>query len=50
MVYISATLVLVLAFCFGGYVALFTFVALELLFGIWLDQLVAVPFAIAARN
>ena len=48
--YISATAVLALALLWGGLPWLITLAAFELLLGIWLDQRVAVPFAIASRS
>jgi len=44
--YIGATAVLALALFWGGLPWLITLAAFELLLGIWLDQRVAVPFAI----
>jgi len=46
--YISATALLALALLWGGLPWLITLAAFELLIGIWLDQRVAVPFAIAS--
>lgn len=46
--YIGATAVLALALLLGGLPWLITLAAFELLLGIWLDQKVAVPFAIAS--
>jgi len=48
--YIAATAVLALALLWGGLPWLITLAAFELLLGIWLDQRVAVPFAIASRS
>lgn len=48
--YIGATAVLALAFLWGGLPWLITIAAFELLLGIWLDQRVAVPFALASRS
>jgi Fuc2NAc and GlcNAc transferase len=48
--YIGATAVLALALLWGGLPWLITLAAFELLLGIWLDQRVAVPFAIASRS
>lgn len=48
--YIAATAVLALAFLWGGLPWLITLAAFELLLGIWLDQRVAVPFAIASSS
>ena len=48
--YIGATAVLALALFWGGLPWLITLAAFELLLGIWLDQRVAVPFAIASSS
>jgi UDP-N-acetylmuramyl pentapeptide phosphotransferase/UDP-N-acetylglucosamine-1-phosphate transferase len=48
--YICATAVLAIALLWGGLPWLITLAAFELLLGIWLDQRVAVPFAIASRS
>jgi Fuc2NAc and GlcNAc transferase len=48
--YIGATAVLAIALLWGGLPWLITLAAFELLLGIWLDQKVAVPFAIASRS
>ena len=48
--YIVATAVLALALLCGGLPWLITLAAFELLLGIWLDQRVAVPFAIASGS
>ena len=48
--YIAATAVLALALLWGGLPWLITLAAFELLLGIWLDQRVAVPFALASRS
>jgi UDP-N-acetylmuramyl pentapeptide phosphotransferase/UDP-N-acetylglucosamine-1-phosphate transferase len=48
--YIVATAVLALALLWGGLSWLITLAAIELLLGIWLDQRVAIPFAIASRS
>ena len=48
--YIGATAVLALALLWGGLTWLITLAAFELLLGIWLDQRVAVPFALASRS
>ena len=48
--YIGATAVLALALLWGGLPWLITLAAFELLLGIWLDQRVAVSFAIASRS
>jgi Fuc2NAc and GlcNAc transferase len=48
--YIVATAVLAFALLWGGLLWVITLAALELLIGIWLDQQVAVPFAVASRS
>ena len=48
--YIGATAVLALALLWGGLPWLIMLSAFELLLGIWLDQKVAVPFAIASSS
>jgi UDP-N-acetylmuramyl pentapeptide phosphotransferase/UDP-N-acetylglucosamine-1-phosphate transferase len=48
--YIAATAVLAIALLLGGLPWVITLAALELLIGIWLDQQVAVPFAVASRS
>ena len=48
--FIAATAVLALALLWGGLPWLTTLAAFELLLGIWLDQRVAVPFALASRS
>ena len=48
--YISATAVLALALLLGGLLWVFILAFAELLLGVWLDQHVAVPFAVAARS
>ena len=48
--YIGATAVLALALLWGGLPWLITLAAFELLLGVWLDQRVAVPFAIASSS
>jgi Fuc2NAc and GlcNAc transferase len=48
--YICATAVLAIALLWGGLPWLITLAAFELLLGIWLDQRVAVPFAIASSS
>jgi Fuc2NAc and GlcNAc transferase len=48
--YIAATAVLAIALLWGGLPWEITFAAVELLIGIWLDQKVAVPFAVASRS
>jgi Fuc2NAc and GlcNAc transferase len=46
--YIAATAVLAMALLCGGLPWVITLAALELLIGVWLDQKVAVPFAVAS--
>jgi len=46
--YIAGTALLALALLWGGLPWLITLAAFELLLGVWLDQKVAVPFAIAS--
>jgi len=48
--YIAATALLAIALLWGGLSWVITLAALELLIGIWLDQQVAVPFAVASRS
>ena len=48
--FIAATAVLALALLWGGLPWLITLASFELLLGIWLDQRVAVPFAIASSS
>ncbi len=48
--YIAATAVLAIALLWGGLPWVITLAALELLIGVWLDQQVAVPFAVASRH
>ena len=48
--YIGATAALAIALLWGGPAWVITIAAIELLFGIWLDQKVAVPFAVASRS
>jgi len=48
--YIAATAVLAIALLLGGLPWVITFAAVELLVGVWLDQRVAVPFAVASRS
>jgi Fuc2NAc and GlcNAc transferase len=48
--YIGSTAVLALALLWGGLPWLITLAAFELLLGIWLDQRVAIPFAIASSS
>ena len=46
--YISATIILGIAFLCGGFPWLTIFASIELLIGFWLDQQVAVPFRVAS--
>jgi UDP-N-acetylmuramyl pentapeptide phosphotransferase/UDP-N-acetylglucosamine-1-phosphate transferase len=48
--YVAATAVLALALLCGGLPWVLALAALELLLGVWLDQRVAVPFAVASRS
>ena len=48
--YIAATAVLAMALLLGGLPWVITIAAVELLIGVWLDQQVAVPFAVASRS
>jgi UDP-N-acetylmuramyl pentapeptide phosphotransferase/UDP-N-acetylglucosamine-1-phosphate transferase len=48
--YIAATTVLSIALLWGGLIWVSAFAFLELLIGFWLDQRVAVPFALASRK
>jgi len=48
--YIAATAVLAIALLWGGLPWVITLSALVLLIGVWLDQHVAVPFAVASHN
>jgi Fuc2NAc and GlcNAc transferase len=48
--YIAATAVLAIALLWGGLPWVITLAAVELLIGIWLDQKVAVPFAVSSRS
>jgi len=48
--YIAATAVLAIALLWGGLPWVISLAAVELLIGIWLDQKVAVPFAVASRS
>lgn len=48
--YIAFTVVLSLAFMWGGLPWVITLAAFELLVGIWLDQQVAISFAVASRS
>jgi len=46
--YISATVLLATAFLWGGLSWVIALAVVELLIGVWLDQKVAVPFAVAS--
>ena len=48
--YISATAVLALALLVGDWPWVFGLAVVELLVGVWLDQRVAVPFAVVSKN
>ena len=48
--YITATAVLAVSLLWGGLAWVIALAALELFFGIWLDQRVAVPFSVASRS
>lgn len=48
--YIAATMVLAVALWFGGWQAVLPLAMLALLLGFWLDQRVALPFAVASRG
>jgi UDP-N-acetylmuramyl pentapeptide phosphotransferase/UDP-N-acetylglucosamine-1-phosphate transferase len=48
--YIAATAVLAMALLWGGLPWVISLAAVELLIGIWLDQKIAVPFAVASRS
>ncbi len=48
--YVAATAVLAMALLTGGLPWVLALAALELLIGVWLDQRVAVPFAVASRS
>lgn len=48
--YIAATAVLAIALLWGGLPWVITLSVLQLLIGVWLDQHVAVPFAVASLN
>ena len=48
--YIAATVALAIALFFGGLPLVIIISSFELLLGIWLDQKVAVPFAVAYHN
>jgi UDP-N-acetylmuramyl pentapeptide phosphotransferase/UDP-N-acetylglucosamine-1-phosphate transferase len=48
--YIAATTLIAMALLLGGLPWVITLAAVELLIGFWLDQHVAVPFAVASRR
>jgi UDP-N-acetylmuramyl pentapeptide phosphotransferase/UDP-N-acetylglucosamine-1-phosphate transferase len=48
--YIAATAIIAIALQWGGLSWVITVAAVELLIGVWLDQYVAVPFAVASRS
>jgi len=50
LTYIVATAVLALAMLAGGWLWVFGLSVVELLLGVWLDQRVAVPFAVASQS
>ncbi|WP_413430172.1 MraY family glycosyltransferase [Synechococcus sp. Cu2B8-bc1011] len=50
LTYISATAVLAIAMLAGGLPCVFSIAVVELLLGVWLDQRVAVPFAVASEK
>jgi Fuc2NAc and GlcNAc transferase len=50
MLYIAATAVLAIALLWGGLSWVITLAAAEFLAGVWLDQQVAVPFAVASSS
>jgi UDP-N-acetylmuramyl pentapeptide phosphotransferase/UDP-N-acetylglucosamine-1-phosphate transferase len=50
ILYIAGTAVLAVAVLWGGLPWVITLATLELLVGIWLDQQVAVPFAVTSRS
>ena len=50
LTYIAATAVLALAMLAGGWPWVFGLAVVELLVGVWLDQRVAVPFAVASES
>jgi len=50
LTYIAATAVLAVAMLAGGWPWVFGLAVVELLVGVWLDQRVAVPFAVASQN
>jgi UDP-N-acetylmuramyl pentapeptide phosphotransferase/UDP-N-acetylglucosamine-1-phosphate transferase len=50
LAYIAATAVLAVALLAGGWPWVFGLAVVELLVGVWLDQRVAVPFAVASQS
>ena len=50
LTYIAATAVLAVALLAGGWPLVFGLAVVELLVGVWLDQRVAVPFAVASQS
>jgi UDP-N-acetylmuramyl pentapeptide phosphotransferase/UDP-N-acetylglucosamine-1-phosphate transferase len=48
--YIAATAALAVALLAGGWLWVFGLAVVELLVGVWLDQRVAVPFAVASQS
>ena len=50
LIYIVATAVLAVAMLAGGWPWVFGLAVVELLVGVWLDQRVAVPFAVASQS
>ena len=50
LAYITATSVLAVAMLAGGWPWVFCLAVVELLVGVWLDQRVAVPFAVASQS
>jgi Fuc2NAc and GlcNAc transferase len=50
LTYIAATAVLAVALLAGGWLWVIGLSVVELLVGVWLDQRVAVPFAVASQG
>jgi hypothetical protein len=50
LAYIAATAVLAVALLAGGWPWVLGLAVVELLVGVWLDQRVAVPFAVASQS
>ena len=50
LIYICGTLITSIAFLSGGFSLVLIFAIVELLFGIWLDRTLAVPFSIASTR